>query len=121
MAKKPKLSEEGKKFINYGKEAYKNGPWDYEDAHAMARHSAMADALLKGNKAEPLSCSTCGKTVVPVGQEDWMHITEPRSHVNTDQTGVVTSGTSHDDIVDNENHPATITKRPLLNPQQFNN
>ena len=121
MAKKVKLSPEGKKFIEYGKEAYKNGPWDYEDAHAMARHSELADALQKANNVEPLACSTCGKTVVPAGQEDWLHITATRSHVTVNDTGHVLGGHNHTDIIDNENHPATVEiKRHMLNPQQFN-
>jgi hypothetical protein len=105
---KPKLSPEAKKFIQYGEVAYNNGPWDYEDAHAMSRHAAISSSLQKGG--ETPSCIFCGKTVVPMGRNNWKHIDTPASHVQDDGEKT-TGGFSHEDTIDPEDHPPLLSKQ----------
>ena len=103
-----KLTPEGQAFLRYGNITYKNGPWDYEDAHAMSRHAGIADAVKRGGEV-PL-CVFCGRTVVPTGASGWKHMDEARTQVQDDGKKT-TGGSGHADTVDSEAH------RPLLSLQ----
>ena len=107
---------EAQRFIDLGKQLYKNGPWDMEDMYDMNKHMAIADQLEKGTLLEPPSCKKCGQTVYPASGA-WRHIPvgDVQPQVNADNQGKITGGRGHADSVDNADHEAVLNnpKRPL--------